>query len=125
MVSCVALLRESSPSPWSVLGGVAAVLVLWWAAQVLEWAWWAPRRMERILRAQGLSGTRYRFLWGDLKEESRLTAAALARPVHSDRPHDVFPRVSPLLHRVLEEHGMHFKLQSDHSVQVTKTVACC
>ncbi|RCV26297.1 hypothetical protein SEVIR_5G241200v4 [Setaria viridis] len=98
-----ALLRESSP--WSLLGGAAAVLLLWWAAQVLEWAWLAPRRMERALRAQGLRGNRYRFLWGDLKEERRLTAAALARPVPMDRPHDILPRVSPLLHRAVEEHG--------------------
>lgn len=116
MVSCEALLREASP--WRVLAAVAVVLVLWWALQVLEWAWWAPRRMERALRAQGLRGTRYRFLWGDLKEESRLTMAALAKPVRMDRPHDVFPRVSPLLHRVVQEHGM----QSNDFAEVTKIV---
>ncbi|TVU35862.1 hypothetical protein EJB05_17769, partial [Eragrostis curvula] len=97
------LLREAST--WSVLVGAAAALLLWWAVQVLEWAWWAPRRVERALRAQGLSGTRYRFLWGDIKEDQRLTAAALARPVPMDRPHDVFPRAAPALHRALQEHG--------------------
>ncbi|GJM93842.1 hypothetical protein PR202_ga10433 [Eleusine coracana subsp. coracana] len=97
------LLREASP--WSVLGGAAAALVLWWAVQVLEWAWWAPRRVDRALRAQGLSGTQYRFLWGDIKEDQRLTAAALAQPVPTDRPHDVLPRVAPLLHRVFQQHG--------------------
>ncbi|RLN24398.1 cytochrome P450 72A11-like isoform X2 [Panicum miliaceum] len=98
-----ALLREASPG--SLLAGAAAVLLLWWAAAVLEWTWLGPRRMERALRAQGLRGTRYRFLWGDLKEERRLTAVALARPVPMDRPHDVLPRVSPLLHRAVEEHA--------------------
>jgi hypothetical protein len=92
-------------SPWSVLGGAAAVLFLWLASQVLEWAWWAPRRMNRALRAQGLRGTRYRLLCGDLIEEQRLRAAALARPVPVDRPHDFLPRVAPFLHRVLQEHG--------------------
>ncbi|KAF8696968.1 hypothetical protein HU200_036613 [Digitaria exilis] len=72
---------------------------------MLEWAWLAPRRMERALRAQGLKGTRYRFLWGDLKEERRQAVEALSRPVSMDRPHDVLPRVSPLLHRAVEEHG--------------------
>lgn len=66
MVGGVALLGEASSSPWRVLGSVAAVLVLWWVVKVLEWAWWAPRRTERALRAQGLRGTRYHFLWGDL-----------------------------------------------------------
>jgi hypothetical protein len=93
-------------SPWSVLDGVAATLLLWWAVRVLKWALWAPQRVDRALRAQGLNGTRYRFLWGDIKEEQRLTAAALARPVALDRPHDVLPRVAPLLHRVFQQHGM-------------------
>ncbi|OEL17306.1 Cytochrome P450 72A14 [Dichanthelium oligosanthes] len=85
-----ALLRQASP--WSLLSGAAAVLHLWWAAQVLEWAWLAPRRMERALRAQGLRRTRYRFLWGDLKEECPWTG-----PTTSSR-------VSPLLHRAVEDH---------------------
>lgn len=48
---------------------------------------------------------RYRLLCGDLIEEQRLRAAALARPVPVDRPHDFLPRVAPFLHRVLQEHG--------------------
>uniref|UniRef100_J3L231 Cytochrome P450 n=1 Tax=Oryza brachyantha TaxID=4533 RepID=J3L231_ORYBR len=92
-------------SPWSVLGGAAAALLLVWAVQMLEWAWLAPRRMDRVLRAQGLKGTEYRFLHGDLKEDLRLVRAALSRPVPADRPHDIFQRVAPLLHRSLEEHG--------------------
>ena len=97
------VLREVSP--WSVLGGAAAVLLLWLAAQVLEWAWWVPRRMDRALRAQGLRGTRYRLLWGDLREDQRLIAAAKTTPVSVDRPHDILPRVAPLLHHAIQEHG--------------------
>ena len=74
--------------------------------------------MEQALWAQGLRGTRYRFLWGDLKEERRLTGAALARPVPMNRPHDILPRVSPLLHRAVQEHG---KQQFDNP-EATKTV---
>ncbi|CAO2179124.1 unnamed protein product [Urochloa humidicola] len=103
MDSGAALLCEASP--WSLLGGAASVLLLWWAAQVLEWAWLAPRRMERALMAQGLRGTHYRFFWGDHKEERQLTAAALAKPVPMDQPHDILTRVSPLLHRTIKEHG--------------------
>lgn len=106
MAGGMALLREASASPWSVLAAMGAVLVMWWVVKVLEWAWWAPRRMEQALRAQGLRGTRYRFLWGDQKEESQLKAAALSRPMDMDRPHDIFPRVFPFLHRVVQDHGI-------------------
>lgn len=99
-----ALLREASPC--SLLGGAAAVLLLCWALRMLEWAWFAPRRMGQALRAQGLRGTEYRSLRGDLKEDLRLVMAARSRPVPMDRAHDIVPRVLPFLHRVFEEHGM-------------------
>lgn len=100
-----AALPFGEASPWSLLGGAVAALLLVWAAQMLEWAWLAPRRMERALRAQGLRGTQYRFLHGDLTEDLRLVTAARSKPVPMDRPHDFIPRVAPLLHRALEEHG--------------------
>lgn len=95
----------SDASPWSLLAGAAAMATLYWAVQMLEWVWWGPRRIERALRAQGLGGTEYRFLRGDIKEEQRLMRAALSKPVPMDRPHDIVPRVAPLLHRVTAEHG--------------------
>uniref|UniRef100_A0A0E0JLE5 Cytochrome P450 n=1 Tax=Oryza punctata TaxID=4537 RepID=A0A0E0JLE5_ORYPU len=100
-----AALPFGEASPWSLLGGAVAALLLVWAAQMLEWAWLAPRRMERALRAQGLRGTQYRFLHGDLTEDLRLVTAARSKPVPMDRPHDIIPRIAPLLHRALEEHG--------------------
>ena len=101
----MAILRDASP--WSLLAGAAAMATLWWAVRMLEWVWWGPRRVERALRAQGLRGTQYRLLRGDIKEEQRLMRAALSKPVPMDRPHHIVPRVSPLLHRVTEEHGMY------------------
>ncbi|XP_044454035.1 cytochrome P450 72A13 isoform X1 [Triticum aestivum] len=103
MEEAMAILRDASP--WSLLAGAAAMAALWWAVRMLEWVWWGPRRIERALRAQGLGGTQYRLLRGDIKEEQRLMRAALSKPVPMDRPHDIVPRVSPLLHRVTEQHG--------------------
>jgi hypothetical protein len=100
-----ALLRDASP--WTLLAGAAAVAMLFYTVQMLEWAWWGPRRMDRALRAQGLRGTQYRFLTGDLKEEQRLMVEARSRPVPMDRAHDIIPRVAPLLHHVMKEHGMY------------------
>ena len=89
----MAILRDASP--WSLLAGAAAMAALWWAVRMLEWVWWGP------------GGTQYRLLRGDIKEEQRLMIAALSKPVPMDRPHDIVPRVSPLLHRVTEQHGMY------------------
>jgi hypothetical protein len=100
-----AVLRDVSPS--TLLASAAAIAMMWFVVQMLEWAWWSPRRMDRVLRAQGLRGTQYRFLKGDLKEEQRLKGEARSRPVPMDQAHDIFPRVAPLLHRVMKDHGMH------------------
>ncbi|CAM0881784.1 unnamed protein product [Alopecurus aequalis] len=98
-----ALLGDASP--WTLLAGAVAVAMVCCAVQILEWGWWGPRRMGGVLRAQGLRGTQYRFLQGDLKEEQRLMAEAWSRPVPMYRAHDIVPRVAPFLHRVMEEHG--------------------
>ncbi|KAG1367977.1 putative Cytochrome P450 CYP72A219 [Cocos nucifera] len=84
---------------WGVLG----LLVLLRAWRGLEWLWWTPRRLERVLRGQGLRGTRYRFLHGDLKETARLNKEAWSEPMPFS--HDILPRVSPFFHRAIKENG--------------------
>ncbi|WOK91528.1 Cytochrome P450 [Canna indica] len=88
---------------WSFACGVSAVvllLLLWAAARVLIWAWWTPRRLERALRQQGLDGTTYRFLHGDLQDNALLIKEARSKPMPLS--HDIAPRVVPLF-----VHGMH------------------
>jgi cytochrome P450 family 3 subfamily A len=69
----------------------------------LDRLWWRPRRLERELRAQGLRGTVYRFPFGDLKEFARLVGVARSKPMPLS--HDITPRVNPLYHNVIKEHG--------------------
>ncbi|XP_078151346.1 cytochrome P450 CYP72A616-like [Carex rostrata] len=80
-----------------------SLLLLWGAARALEWAWLRPRRLEKALRKEGLRGTVYRSLVGDLKENSRLNQEAYSKPMPLS--HDIIPRVAPLLHRSMKEFG--------------------
>ncbi|XP_073108783.1 cytochrome P450 CYP72A616 [Elaeis guineensis] len=87
-----------------MVGAVVGVLfLLVWAVRALEWVWWRPRRLEGLLRAQGLSGTRYRFFYGDLKDNLRLRKAARSKPMPLS--HCIGPRVLPFLHQAIEDHG--------------------
>ncbi|KAF3339942.1 cytochrome P450 CYP72A219-like protein [Carex littledalei] len=88
---------------WSLFLGAFSLLLLWGAAQVLEWAWLRPRRLDQALRKQGLRGTVYRSLAGDLKENTRLNKEACAKPITFS--HDIVPRVAPLFHRSMKEFG--------------------
>ncbi|CAN6301046.1 unnamed protein product [Urochloa humidicola] len=99
----------ASPSaasmPWTLLlYGLLGLALLRQAGRLLHRMWLRPRRLERALRAQGLRGTPYRLLAGDLREHARLCREAWSRPLPL-RCHDVAPRVAPFLCRVVREHG--------------------
>ena len=79
-------------------------MLLWAAGWLLDRLWWQPRRLERALRAQGLRGTSYRFLTGDLKDFYRMNQEAWSRPLPL-RCHDIAPRVAPFLCNNIREHG--------------------
>ncbi|CAL4962510.1 unnamed protein product [Urochloa decumbens] len=89
--------------PWSLLCFLGVPVALWWAWRVLESTWIIPRRLGRVLQAQSLPGTAYRFPFGDLKEFARLAAAARAKPMPLS--HDITPRVHRLYHNIISEHG--------------------
>ncbi|XP_062215858.1 cytochrome P450 CYP72A616-like [Phragmites australis] len=91
--------------PWSLLlGGLLGLVLLWQFGRLLDQLWWTPRRLERALRAQGLRGTSYRFLTGDLKEYRRLVKEAWSKPLPL-RCHDIAPRVAPYVYNLVQEHG--------------------
>ncbi|KAK3161344.1 hypothetical protein QOZ80_1BG0075950 [Eleusine coracana subsp. coracana] len=93
----------SVPRSYLVCGLLGPVL-LWQGGKLLDRLWWRPRRLERSLRAQGLRGTSYRFLTGDLKEFHRLNDEAWSKPLPLGC-HDIVPRVTPFIHKNVREHG--------------------
>ncbi|CAO2191128.1 unnamed protein product [Urochloa humidicola] len=105
MDDVVGAAAAASASLWSLmLQGLLALLVAWGAYRATE-AWWLrPRRLDRLLRAQGLSGTAYRFPAGDLQEEARLKDEARSRTMKPGC-HDVIPRVMPHFFNTVKEHG--------------------
>ena len=84
--------------------GVPGLVLLWQGSRLLNKLWWQPRRLERALRAQGIPGTSYRFLAGDLKEYGRLAKEAWSKPLPL-RCHDIAHRVMPFVDNLVREHG--------------------
>ncbi|KAF7152207.1 hypothetical protein RHSIM_Rhsim01G0109600 [Rhododendron simsii] len=76
------------------VGAVVAV-VIWLGWSALNWVWLRPRRLERRLREQGLSGTSYKLLFGDVKDSSDMTERAKSSPIPFSQ--DILPRVVPFL----------------------------
>uniref|UniRef100_A0A0E0JLF4 Cytochrome P450 n=1 Tax=Oryza punctata TaxID=4537 RepID=A0A0E0JLF4_ORYPU len=100
------IIGASLPPPWSLLAyGLVGPVLLWQAGRLLDRLWWRPRRLERALRAQGLRGTTYRFLLGDLREFGRLNEEAWSSTPLPLGCHDIVPRVTPFVHRNVRENG--------------------
>ncbi|PIN05054.1 Cytochrome P450 CYP4/CYP19/CYP26 subfamily [Handroanthus impetiginosus] len=81
---------------------VLAILVFWtW--QFFYWVWLKPRKIERLLRKQGMKGSPYRFLFGDSKDTSRMYDEAYSKPIGIND--DITPRVMPNILHTLEKYG--------------------
>ncbi|GAU46599.1 hypothetical protein TSUD_99490 [Trifolium subterraneum] len=79
------------------------ILTLTWAWRFLNWVWFKPKKLEKLLREQGLKGNSYRFLIGDIKDFVKMQNEATAKPMNlSD---DIAPRVYSFVHQSLEKHG--------------------
>ncbi|XP_039115546.1 cytochrome P450 72A15-like [Dioscorea cayenensis subsp. rotundata] len=83
---------------------VVLPVLLVWVWKTWEKLWLTPRRLERELRRQGLSGTHYRIFYGDSKDFVRLSNDARSRPLPL-HCHDIGPRVLPLYHNIIKDHG--------------------
>ncbi|KAK6229194.1 hypothetical protein SCA6_018145 [Theobroma cacao] len=77
--------------------------ILVWGWRILDWVWMRPKRLERCLRKQGLTGNSYRFLSGDIKESFAMSRQARSKPMPlSD---DITQYVGPFLHQTVKNSG--------------------
>ncbi|XP_057460614.1 cytochrome P450 CYP72A219-like [Actinidia eriantha] len=79
------------------------IVLVSYAWRVLNWVWWRPKRLERLLRQQGLKGNPYRLFFGDTKDMAIMSNEATLRPLNLTD--DIRPRVFPFYHQIITEYG--------------------
>ncbi|KAL5081382.1 hypothetical protein RYX36_009803 [Vicia faba] len=80
--------------------GTLGLISAW---RVLNWVWLKPKKLEKLLREQGLHGNSYRILVGDIKDLFKMEKEAKSKPMNlSD---DIIPRVSPYIQKSIKIHG--------------------
>ncbi|XP_050371265.1 cytochrome P450 72A397-like [Argentina anserina] len=84
---------------------VLLTIVARWVWGMLDWLWFKPKKLERLLREQGLKGNSYRFMYGDLKEIANLVEQASSKPMNLSTSHDLVPRVAPIQDQTLKTYG--------------------
>lgn len=89
----------------SVLLSIVCIVVVTVLIKLVNWVWLKPKKLEKLLRQHGFSGTSYKFLFGDMKEFISMHAEALKNPMDGFS-HDYFPRVEPLWHQLATKFGI-------------------
>ena len=85
---------------------VAAALMVVLAAvliRVVNWVWITPKKLERYLRRQGLHGTPYTPLVGDIKRNVKMLMEARSEPITPTD--DIIPYLLPLALKMFNSHG--------------------
>ncbi|WVZ08222.1 hypothetical protein V8G54_021568 [Vigna mungo] len=79
------------------------LLTLTCAWRVLNWLWLRPKRLERLLRDQGLQGNPYSLFNGDLKQIMKMQKEVTSKPMKLS--HDIAPRVFSYHLQSIIKHG--------------------
>ncbi|KAJ4717545.1 Cytochrome P450 [Melia azedarach] len=81
----------------------ATIIVAIYAWKILNWIWLKPKKVEKLLRQQGLSGSSYKLFHGDTKEISRMNKEASSRAIPvSD---NITSRILPFEHHIISKYG--------------------
>ncbi|KAF3617508.1 hypothetical protein FXO38_33946 [Capsicum annuum] len=64
-----------------------------------------PKKLEKLLRKQGLKGNSYKILFRDVKDSSRMIKEATTKPMNLFDD-DVAPRILPLFDEIIKKYGM-------------------
>lgn len=81
----------------------SVLLILYAVLRVAYVVWWRPNYLEKVLRRQGIRGTSYKFLRGDMAEIRRSTLEAQSKPMSLN--HHIMPRVFPFFYDVMQKYG--------------------
>ncbi|KAK4264878.1 hypothetical protein QN277_025999 [Acacia crassicarpa] len=82
----------------------AMVMVSWVWTKMVKTLWLNPKRLERVLREQGLQANPYKFWVGDLKEIVKMDEETSSKPMMS-LSHDLCPRLFPFVLNMLHKYG--------------------
>ncbi|KAG7581956.1 Cytochrome P450 superfamily [Arabidopsis suecica] len=85
---------------------VVVALVVLWTWRFVKWVWIKPKMLENYLRRQGLAGTPYTPLVGDIKKNVDMMMEARSKPINITD--DITPRLLPLALKMFNSHGKTF-----------------
>lgn len=80
-------------------------LLLYGVLKVSYTIWWKPKLLEKRMKRQGIRGTPYKLMIGDMKEFVRAITEAWSKPINL--AHQIVPRVDPFTLNMVQKYGMY------------------
>ncbi|KAK4565179.1 hypothetical protein RGQ29_007009 [Quercus rubra] len=78
-------------------------LLLYGVLKVSYTIWWKPKLLEKRMKRQGIRGTPYKLMIGDMKEFVRAITEAWSKPINLT--HQIVPRVDPFTLNMVQKYG--------------------
>ncbi|KAL0406688.1 UNVERIFIED_CONTAM: cytochrome [Sesamum latifolium] len=89
----------------SILASIFTVVSIALVAKVLNWVWFRPKKLEKLLRQQGLNGNPYRLFLGDMQDLTNVLKTEQRKTLKlSD---DLLPHILPYYHNIIDKYGKH------------------
>ncbi|GER56477.1 cytochrome P450 monooxygenase [Striga asiatica] len=86
-----------------MIAAALMLVVVVYTLNILYWAYIRPKRLQGLLRKQGLKGNPYRFLHGDLRELKLMLEEAKSKPISLDD--DIKLRVFSFFLKTIDKYG--------------------
>jgi Txe/YoeB family toxin of Txe-Axe toxin-antitoxin module len=80
-------------------------LLLYGVVKISYTVWLKPKLLEKRIKSQGIRGTPYKLLIGDMKEFVRAITEAWSKPINLT--HQIVPRVDPFTLNLVQKYGMY------------------
>lgn len=100
---------------YSVFYSLALFLVVCGVTKAFHSIWWRPKLVERRLKRQGIRGSAYKPLVGDVKEYVKMITEAWSTPMNLN--HKIVQRVDPFTAMSAKKYGMFYVWVSFSSIQ--------
>ncbi|PHT76758.1 Cytochrome [Capsicum annuum] len=102
---------------------VIVLLVCLW--RLLNWVWFRPTKLEKLLRQQGLKGNSYGILYGDAKDLPGMVKEAMSKRMNLSDD-NIAQRLVPFFLEIIKKYieGSHKIDESPHLQQLTSDVIC-
>lgn len=87
----------------SIFLSIMIALLLAWIVKLLNWVWLRPKKLENLLRKQGLYGNPYKLLLGDMKE--LISVVKEKQPKAIQFSDNLAAHMFPYYHQIIHKYG--------------------